>query len=288
MRRLHCALPVALLWVASTLQPTGLSGQNCGCKRRRPMFEGDRRMTTGEWPVLRTALGVVLVTACSTLPKVAGLEHDPSFDYENMALGGIAVAGVASGADTLEAIVLQHALTALLEVRMREERPDVSVLSAVVVVESLGQEGYVELMEEFARSGEIDSATLVSVSQVVPDAQYAVFARVEEDVINEDESTSSNDEEDCEEWVEMFTRREVTISFKVFDLTTGISVWSGWIGNSEKNEEEHCAPDFGGSFWEILAAEVVDEIVYDHPPAPELTEVSGKIFEAFAKELPGR
>jgi hypothetical protein len=102
--------------------------------------------------------------------------------------GGIAVAGFASSVDTLAAIDSQHTLATLLEAEITLERPDVAVLSAAAVVESLGGEAYGDLMEEFAQSGEIDSATLKSISRMLPDVRYAVFARLEEDVISESES----------------------------------------------------------------------------------------------------
>jgi hypothetical protein len=242
--------------------------------------------TLGEWPacVLRTGLGVLLVTACSTLPKVAGLEHDPGFDHSSLTSGGIAVAGFASSVDTLAAVDSQHTLATLLEAEIPLERPDVAVLSAAAVVESLGGEAYSDLMEEFARSGEIDSATLKSISRMLPDVRYAVFARLEEDVISESES--SGPENDCEDLVEMSTEREVTIGLKVYDLSAGIPVWRGWISHSEEESDEHCGINLGSSFWELLAGALVDSVIYEHPPAPELAEVSGKIFEAFAKELP--
>ena len=243
--------------------------------------------TLGEWPapVLRTGLGVLLVTACFTLTKVAGLEHDPSFDHSSLTSGGIAVAGFASSVDTLAAIDSQRTLATLLEAEIRLERPDVAVLSAAAVVESLGGEAYGDLMEEFARSGEIDSATLKSISRMLPDARYAVFARLEEDVISESES-SRPPENDCDERVKWSTEREVTIGLKVYDLSAGIPVWRGWISHSEEESEEHCVIDVGSSFWEQLAGDLVDSVIYKYPPAPELAEVSGKIFEAFAKELP--
>ncbi len=193
--------------------------------------------TLGEWPapVLRTGLGVLLVTACSTLPKVAGLEHDPSFDHSSLTSGGIAVAGFASSVDTLAAIDSQHTLATLLEAEIPLERPDVAVLSAAAVVESLGGEAYSDLMEEFARSGEIDSATLKSISRMLPDARYAVFARLEEDVISDSESSlPPNEGEDCRERVKMSTEREVTIGLKVYDLSAGIPVWRGWTAIQRK------------------------------------------------------
>jgi hypothetical protein len=119
---------------------------------------------------------------------------------------------------------------------------------------------------------------------MLPDVRYAVFARLEEDVISESES--SGPENDCEDMVEMSTEREVTIGLKVYDLSAGIPVWRGWISHSEEESEEHCAIDLGSSFWELLAGSLVDSVIYEHPPAPELAEVSRKIFEAFAKELP--
>ncbi len=118
------------------------------------------------------------------------------------------------------------------------------------------------------------------------DVQYAIFARIERDYI-------AHGEVECDEILELncdgvgtthTTSRNVGISFHIYDLTMGISVWSGYIAKTKENEgDSHVHQGLIISILEGLLG-----LTPEYPSPPELSELLSQVFEVFAHNLPER
>ncbi len=123
------------------------------------------------------------------------------------------------------------------------------------------------------------------------DVQYAIFARIERDKIENREihCEPSFEPPECDVDMTTFvTSRSVRISFHIYDLTLGISVWSGSIAKTEKKEEEK---EFRHS--EDLFTTLVEGLLGlnpqpGYPSPPRLSELLSQVFEVFAHNLPER
>ena len=80
------------------------------------------------------------------------------------------------------------------------------------------------------------------------------------------------------------TSRSVGISFHIYDLTMGISVWSGYIAKTKKNEGD----SHGHQGLIISILEGLLGLTPEYPSPPELSELLSQVFEVFAHNLPER
>ena len=235
----------------------------------------------------RRAYRVLLWTLCVTVAggcgtKVIGLRSDPSFTYQTLSAGGIAVGGVTSRIGEDDPFT-QHRMTSLLRVSILKERPDIAVQPVAVLPRALGQVAYGELLADYRLSGEIAETWLEQLSSAAGDVQYAIFARIEYDD-TEKVKVIERDTSDVE--VTTFKiSRSVGISFHIYDLTTGVSVWSGIIAKTEEKSKVY--REQSGILASVVEA-VLGVNQPEYPSLPEFSKLSREVFEGFADNLSER
>ncbi len=225
--------------------------------------------------VLLWGLCVIVAGGCAGTTKVIGLQSDPSFTYQSLSTGRIAVGGVTSlvGEDDR---ATRYQMTRLLRERILKERPDIGVRPVEVIIHALGGDAYMYLVADYRLRGEITETWLERLSRATGDVQYAIFARIER-------YETERFETDGLESTTFKISRTVGMSFHIYDLTMGVSVWSAYIVRTwdEKNEyrEQH------NLFWRIVEG-LLGLNQPEYPSPPEFSELSRKVFEVFADNLP--
>ncbi len=225
--------------------------------------------------LLLWGLCVIVAGGCGGTTKVIGLWSDPSFTYQSLSTGRIAVGGVTSLVGKNDRAT-QYQMTSLLRERILKERPDIGVRPVEVIIHALGGDAYLYLVADYRLRGEITETWLERLSRAAGDVQYAIFARIESyetERFETDESESTT----------FKISRTVGMSFHIYDLAMGVSVWSAYIVRTwdEKNEyrEQH------NLFWRIVEG-LLGLNQPEYPSPPEFSELSRKVFEVFADNLP--
>ncbi len=233
--------------------------------------------------LLLWGLCVIVAAGCGGTTKVIGLWSDPSFTYQSLSTGRIAVGGVTSLVGKNDRAT-QYQMTRLLRERILKERPDIGVRPVEVIIHALGGDAYMYLVADYRLRGEITETWLERLSRAAGDVQYAIFARIERYETERFETDEWAERDDgIEEWTTFEISRTVGMSFHIYDLTMGVSVWSAYIVRTwdEKNEyrEQH------NLFWRIVES-LLGLNQPEYPSPPEFSELSRKVFEVFADNLP--
>ena len=84
-------------------------------------------------------------------------------------------------------------------------------------------------------------------------------------------------------WTTFKISRTVGISFHIYDLTTGVSVWSGIIAKTEDKSRVH--RERGDILTSVVEA-VLGLNKSGYPSPPEFSKLSREVFEGFADNLP--
>ena len=230
--------------------------------------------------LLLWGLCVIVAAGCGGTTKVIGLWSDPSFTYQSLSTGRIAVGGVTSLVGQNDPAT-QHQRTSLLRERILKERPDIGVRPVEVIIHALGgRDAYMYLVADYRLSGEIAETWLEQLSRAA-DVQYAIFARIER-YETEKEKVTERDTSDVE--VTTFRiSRSVGISFHIYDLTTGVSVWSGYIDKTEEKSRVHRER---GSILTSVVESLLGLNPSGYPSPPKFSKLSSEVFEGFADNLP--
>ncbi len=225
--------------------------------------------------LLLWGLCVIVAGGCGGTTKVIGLWSDPSFTYQSLSTGRIAVGGVTSLVGENDPAT-QHQMTSLLRERILKERPDIGVRPVEVIIHALGGDAYMYLVADYRLRGEITETWLERLSRATGDVQYAIFARIERYEIKRSET-------DDLESTTFKISRTVGMSFHIYDLTMGVSVWSAYIVRTEDEQNQYQEKDG-------LLGNIIDAILgfnqAKYPSPPEFSELSRKVFEVFADNLP--
>lgn len=233
----------------------------------------------------RRAYRVLLWTLCVTVAggcgtNVIGLRSDPSFTYQTLSAGGIAVGGVTDRVGEGDPFT-QHRMTSLLRERILKERPDIGVRPVEVIIHALGHLAYGELLADYRLRGEITETWLERLSRAAADVQYAIFARIER-YETEKEKVVTRDTSDVK-WTTFKISRTVGISFHIYDLTTGVSVWSGYIYKTEEKSRVHRER---GNILTSVVESFLGLNPSGYPSPPKFSKLSSEVFEGFADNLP--
>ncbi len=233
------------------------------------------------------ALVTAAVAGCASLPKVVGLERDPGFTFEALSVAPLAVLGVTweSPEPTSASASLQ--LGGLLGQSLARKRPDLRVLPAAQVADSLGLEDYASLVREYQARGWLDSLALLRLEAALGGVRYLVVARLEAEQLvtggSFEEYTEEYEGKDCEiEETSKLAARTLAVHFTVYDLEQRRRAWTGQITDLEERtsgyEWNSCDP-FLLNFFGMLLGEA-------DPDPPRQAEVLRKVFDGFALRLP--
>ncbi len=225
--------------------------------------------------LLLWGLCVIVAGGCAGTTKVIGLQSDPSFTYQSLSTGRIAVGGVTSLVGKNDRAT-QYQMTSLLRERILKERPDIGVRPVEVIIHALGGDAYMYLVADYRLRGEITETWLERLSRATGDVQYAIFARIER-------YETKRSETDGSESTTFKISRTVGISFHIYDLTTGVSVWSGYIDKTEEKSRVHRER---GNILTSVVESLLGLNPSGYPSPPKFSKLSSEVFEGFADNLP--
>lgn len=235
------------------------------------------------------AFALSALTGCAPPPRlpdpVLGLRLDSTFTYQSLNAWRIAVGGLTSIADDTAQPPSTRLWSEMLLINsIRAAYPGIQVASAGAVAAEFGEKAHGELLDRYRRVGELDSASLHEMSARFPNLRYAVFARIDADVI--DSAQTRTVDSDSLEQTLFSTRRTLTVGFHVYDLSVARSVWSGQIKQRARAYNTYDDGIGGGVVGAVIG--LVNAIVEkrEYPPPPEEPVVLGPIFDVFAKNLP--
>ncbi len=226
------------------------------------------------------ALALSALAGCVHPPQVFGLRHDPTFTYQSLDSGRIAVGGVTSIADdAAHSPNTRVRSESLLINSLRETRPLLQVASAGAVAVEFGDKAHGELLERYRSVGELDSASLHEMSARLPKLRYVVFARIDADLVDSTETVTTDST--GKDHTELSRSRTMTVGFHVYDMSLRRSVWSGQFTEIKSSSNDYDEPS---SLLGAVVSALLDPYEYPAPPAQH--KVLRPIFDAFAASLP--
>jgi hypothetical protein len=232
--------------------------------------------------------GLCIVLACKT--RVIGLVMDPSFTYEAITSGKMAIGGVTSALKSMPERE-RNLYADMMRRKFLEKRETFIILPAGVVAHLLGHEAYRNMMDEYRTYGRLNNTMKRNLMTKLKTVRYIVFARIEKDNISKSRREVLYDEYG-EELENKKTIMEITrstdVSMNIYDLRTGVIVWSGTVEKISSRSNEYVEKE-KSKFFLIALIETIVEIFEPSPEYPEpssLDELLGRIFTGFAENLP--
>lgn len=231
-------------------------------------------------------LSLVLLSACTA----------PSTGRDQLSSSGVTVVGVTAKTG-LNAAINRNSLARDFA-QFLASRQQFPVISASLLRETIGSKPVDEMLNRYARGGQLaqrDIQLLMAAGLTTP---YAVIARVESDVINvlperRDAMAGSNGTLliDRQRTIQS-TQRITQVSAILFDLRTGTELWNRHYRVDPVSEVASTAYH-GSSFSESLAAAFANTVVNGisvsrQPSVPPLTENIRSLLGEIAANLPVR
>lgn len=220
-----------------------------------------------------------VLPSCAT--RVAGLQHDPSFTYQRLRSSTLTVAGVVPSANALN-LPRESRRAALLVKELVSKRPDITLQPTSQLLNAAGMASYKEMLEEYRQLGFLSEARLLPARSGDTKLRYLLFARIEKnDEERELDHPATEGGSSQRKMIIARTTRGLDVSFRIYDLQTLKSVWSGAIKKYDYNRKEYpqtLTPD----------GKSVDESTLAYPPAPSVETVLRFVFKGFVENLPAK
>ncbi len=224
---------------------------------------------------------------CAPLPEVAGLERDPGFTHAALTAAPLAVLGVTWEGPEPTSASASLQLGGLLGQSLGRKRPDLKIVTAGQVADSLGLESYAGLVREYQARGRLDGGALARLEAALGEVRYLVVARLgAEELIaggSYEEYSEEYEGKDCEiEETRSFAARTLAVHFTVYDLDRRRLAWTGQIADLKERTNGYdwnsCDP---------VLLNVIDFVLgVGAPDPPRQAEVLKKVFDDFALHLP--
>jgi len=227
----------------------------------------------------------IILPACQT--KVIGLVKDPSFTYEAITAGKMAIGGVTSALGSMSDAERNH-YSDVMRMMLLMEQETLIIFPAGIVAHFLGHADYRNMLDEYRNYGRLSDMMKQKLITNFKEAQYIVFARIERDYISKNRIDVMEDEYGKElenKKTIMEVTRSTDVSFNIYDLRTGAIVWSGTLEGYSSRKNEYI--DKKKSKFFLIA--LIDCILESRPEYPEpssLDVLLRLIFTSFAKNLP--
>ena len=230
-----------------------------------------------------TLLLFAALVSCAR-PHVEGLRRDPTFTYESLHGGSIAVGGVTAVTDDDPPTpAARSQFEGLLATALLEAYPRLKVVPAGAVAAALGEASHTELLARYRLAGELDSAARHDIYTRLENSRYVLFARIEADFTDNSETvTPDTARKPKYETVKLAASRTMTVGFEVYDRSLGRSVWNGRLSAADTAANTYVEQRG------FVAALVTSMIRGEHkrPSPPSRTKVLRPLFEEFTESLP--
>ena len=241
---------------------------------------------------LTFVFGAVLSAFFACATPVAGLKSDPSFTYESVISGKIAIGGVGAYSGLDETAAAQY--SSLLKTMLQDERSAYEIAPPGVLKGQLGDEPYAAMMKSFSTTGSLDQAGLDALASF-KGSRYVAFCIIESDAVAKDRVlTDQKDKKGNKiagsDRIVKSAKRTVTASLSVYDATTQKRVWSGSVSKM-KDASQEFTPEEKNLLVDLVKAankteEANDDQKYPPPPPPGTEQVIGEVFRGFAQNMP--
>ena len=245
---------------------------------------------------VKLATKVLLLGSLSiSCASVDGLNVDKSFTYQSLGQRGLIVTDVMTGNNIKLDGISQPQLKGLLESEVRDERDDFKLSY------SDAEYSNPDVLMEFKSVGDLSPETLASLATT---SSYVAFGVVNNDSVYHDESEEKNEKDKIVSY-SYTTYREMTVTFKVYDLEAKKMVWSGDVNKRMNNSKRYSKKDHRrlvasnetadtinaiGGLVGALSGKKKQEPLLDnlklHPSAPSQRDTLKNLFEDFADTLP--
>lgn len=172
------------------------------------------------------------ITACSSTSSHKS-KKKISFTAASLKKGGTVVGGVID--QTSSGNFDMVSLAKSLEARLRESRPELSMMKVSELIETLGLESYKRILDEFRLNGNLSSDTMALLREKVS-VRYILMAKIVADELDRDRSRKdiTNKEEKAKVISEV--RRKLTTRFTFYDLRHSEMAWTGLVPTWGKSE----------------------------------------------------
>lgn len=184
-------------------------------------------------------LGLCIVPACKT--QVRGLVKNPSFTYEAITSGKMAIGGVTSALRSMREEE-RNRYADIMRMRFLGERETFKILPAGIVANVLGHEAYRSMLDEYRTYGRLSDTMKRNLMTKFKTVRYMVFARIEKDNISKSRIEVLYDEYGKElenNKTIMEITRSTDASMNIYDLRTGVTVWSGTVEKISSRSNEY-------------------------------------------------
>jgi hypothetical protein len=177
---------------------------------------------------------VISAWSCSSTKPDLQLAQDPSFTPTTLRQGQIVVAGVTLKAgNEVERASVRNPFAGLLASALEVELHGMRVMPVDVARSRLGRIRHARLLADLEETGRISTAAIAQLDSTIgAEVHYAVVARIDSDLVERDESTTTPNyaAEDYEEGdPQRSTTRTVNVSFLVYELSSGRVMWDEQI-----------------------------------------------------------
>jgi hypothetical protein len=235
------------------------------------------------------ALGLCAAAACQT--RVKGLATDPSFTYEAVVSGKMAIGGVTSALTKMPEEE-RNRYADMMRMSFLEKRETFTIVPAGFVAHFMGHPEYRHMLDEYRTYGRLSDSLKEKVGARFTIARYIAFARIERDNISRSRTEETHDasgEELEKKKTIMETTRSTEVSLNIYDLQTGVKVWSGAVEEYAVRKNEY-VENKESKFFLIALFEAIIDAIFETPPEypdpPSLDELLGRVFSGFARYLP--
>ena len=223
---------------------------------------------------ISAAVGLVLsVCSCGGTKPNLRLVPDASFTRASLGQGHIAVAGVTSKLGSeIDRATVRNQLAGILAGTLEFEITGLRVMSVDVARSRLGRVRHARLLADLEETGGVSAAAIAQLDSTIgADVRYAVVARIETEEVERHEGTGTptdystgKPDTDSGDEVERSTKRILSVSFLVYELSNGRAVWEELIRGSDEDTATH-SPDGKRTIY---------------PPYPKVPKVEGAFDDA--------
>jgi len=224
--------------------------------------------------------------SCTT--HIDNLQVDPSFTYQAVNSGKMAVGGVVSMVNPLkEDVRIRYGN--LLRQSILAQREQFKVLFSGFVANKIGKNNYIKLINEYRGTGVLADNHLGTLKSKVNGVRYLLFAMVENDMVDKYRS-DTKDKKSGDTTITTTTSRQVSCSLQIYDLTQSKIVWSGTVdkkysnSNEFKKEKKDGLIDLVEAIGKAANNQKQEEYAFPSPPA--LEKVLKRAFSGFAENFP--
>ncbi len=212
--------------------------------------------------------------------------QDENFTYNHLKKNGLIVAGMSS--DVIEVSDkdrLEYSST--FSNVLLEKLKDVSMIqitNPMQLINKVGRSSYFSMMEEFDNQKALSRVWADSLSTILPDVQFILFAYI----VNENIIDESHDYDVVGEDGKDYTQKEhkktyyITVDFLLYDLFQQELVWENSIFNKAQRTESRSTQT---GCLESCVNDIFQEILFGEPAEISREEVFVKIVEKFAEDI---